>query len=60
MPFYEYECPVCSTQAEVMQSFEAAAPTCENDEHKATMVRLVSVPFRARIVNGCTGAQRVG
>jgi putative FmdB family regulatory protein len=57
MPLYEFICDDCGTTAEVMQSFEAAAPTCENDMHSNPMRRLVSVPFRAQIANGCTGAQ---
>lgn len=57
MPLFEFECPICGTKAESIQSFEAAAPVCSNDLHEATMRRLISVPYRAIITKGCTGAQ---
>lgn len=60
MPRYEYECPICKTQAELLQSFGGEAPTCTGVDHTATMKKLVSVPFRAQITKGCTGAQRIG
>jgi putative FmdB family regulatory protein len=60
MPLYEFVCDVCGTKAEVMQAFEAAAPVCANDQHAEEMRRLISVPYRAQIAKGCTGAQRVG
>jgi putative FmdB family regulatory protein len=57
MALYEFICDDCGTTAEVMQPFEAAAPTCENDMHSNPMRRLVSVPRRAIFTTGCTGAQ---
>jgi putative FmdB family regulatory protein len=58
VPLYEFKCPVCSTTAEVVQAFEADAPLCASDDnHVAKMDRQVSVPYRAIIVKGCTGAQ---
>jgi putative FmdB family regulatory protein len=56
MALFEYECPLCDLTTEVVQKFEDPAPEC--DKHPGTILRrLISVPFRAQIKNGCTGAQ---
>lgn len=60
MPRYEYECPVCKLTAELLQTFDGAAPSCEGEDHCSIMRRLISVPSRAQIKIGCTGAQRIG
>lgn len=58
MALYVFECPVCSTQAEVIQSYYALAPVCSNDSHSEKMIRAIAAPSRSVIKNGCTGAQR--
>jgi hypothetical protein len=60
MAIYVFECPMCHTQAEVIQSYYAVAPVCSTDTHSSVMDRLIAVPSRTVIKNGCTGAQRIG
>ena len=39
MPIYDYECPVCGHEEEVIQSMNAPDPVCENDG--VTMVKVI-------------------
>ncbi len=58
MAIYIFECPVCNTQAEVIQSYYAVSPVCSTDTHESPMNRIISAPSRAVFTKDCTGAQR--
>ena len=42
MPIYEYKCKVCGAEKEVIASFSAPPPPCDNKDHKKSMVRKIS------------------
>lgn len=41
MPIYEYKCPQCNVEIEVLQSVNEPAPTCEEDGSE--MEKLISL-----------------
>ena len=45
MPMYEYRCPKCGTEKELLQKFDDPAPTCPKEgceQHGEPMPRLIS------------------
>jgi len=42
MPIYEYRCPACGHELELLQSFGSPPPKCEKCEAKPVMEKKVS------------------
>jgi putative FmdB family regulatory protein len=56
VPIYSYECPN-GHKEEFLESYNSPISSrCQNCD--GYLVRVMSVPARAVIVKGCTGAQR--
>lgn len=53
MPVYVFQCPVCDSTKEVLQSYQDEAPDCTECAHEGTQsywVKMVRVPASSNFV----------